>query len=152
MAYTEIKERNGRKYFYRVISIREGDKISKKRIYLGVNLSEKEISQKEQEADKPLNLERNANLLNRIRKKIAPVLAKSKIKRAGIFGSYALGEQKKDSDIDIVIEAPKNLGFGFAKIQFQLQDKLGRKVDLVTYKSLNSLIKERILNEEVRII
>ena len=39
MVYTEIKEKNKRKYYYRVKSIRNGKKISKKRKYLGVNLS-----------------------------------------------------------------------------------------------------------------
>ena len=39
-----------------------------------------------------------------IKRKIAPVLKRNGVKRAGIFGSYARGEQKKNSDIDILIE------------------------------------------------
>ena len=54
MPYTEIKEKNGKKYYYRVKSVRKGDKVNKERIYLGVNLSKKEISEKEIEADKEL--------------------------------------------------------------------------------------------------
>ncbi|MBI2451678.1 Fic family protein [Candidatus Pacearchaeota archaeon] len=54
MPYTEIKEKNGKKYYYRVKSIRRGDKISKKRVYLGVDLDKTQIYKKELEADKEL--------------------------------------------------------------------------------------------------
>ena len=55
MVYTEIKELRGRRYYYRVISIRRGDKVSKKRIYLGADLDKKEINMKEKDADLKLN-------------------------------------------------------------------------------------------------
>lgn len=55
MAYTEIQEKNGRKYYYRVRSIKKDKKVSKKKIYLGVDLSKEELMKKEKEADKRLN-------------------------------------------------------------------------------------------------
>jgi len=51
MPYTEIQERNGKKYYYRVQSIRKKDKVTKKRVYLGVDLAKKEIKSKENDAD-----------------------------------------------------------------------------------------------------
>ena len=90
--------------------------------------------------------------LKNIKKKIVEVLKKNKIARAGIFGSYARGEQKKNSDIDILIEPPKGMGFGFAGIQFELERKLKKKADLLTYKGLSPYLKERILKEEIKII
>ena len=54
MVYTEIKEKNGRKYYYRVLSVREGSKVQKKRVYLGVDLVKEQLSEKEGEADKEL--------------------------------------------------------------------------------------------------
>ena len=54
MPYTEIKEKNGKKYYYRVRSIRKGEKVNKERVYLGVNLDKKQISEKEIKADKEL--------------------------------------------------------------------------------------------------
>ena len=39
MAYTEIQRKKGKKYYYRVKSIKEGKKVRKKKIYLGVNLA-----------------------------------------------------------------------------------------------------------------
>ena len=74
--------------------------------------------------------------------------------RAGIFGSYARGEQKKGSDIDLLIEV-KGKKFSLLDLiglESELKKKLGKRVDLLTYNGINHLLRERILNEEVRII
>jgi len=54
MVYTEIKRKKGRKYYYRVKSVREGNKIKKERIYLGKDLDAKKLAESEKEADKKL--------------------------------------------------------------------------------------------------
>jgi len=54
MVYTEIKEKNKKKYYYRVRSSREGKKFNKERIYLGVNLRIGDLKKKEEQADKIL--------------------------------------------------------------------------------------------------
>jgi len=54
MTYTEIKQRNSRKYYYRVKSLRKGKKIEKQRIYLGANLTKEQLTQLEKNADKKL--------------------------------------------------------------------------------------------------
>ncbi|MCF7910493.1 nucleotidyltransferase family protein [Candidatus Pacearchaeota archaeon] len=90
--------------------------------------------------------------IENIKKKIIPILKKNNVVRAGIFGSYARGEQKKNSDIDILIKTSKPLGFKFAGIQFEIEKKINKKVDLLTYNSIHPLLRKRILKEEVRII
>lgn len=55
MSYTEIKERNGKNYFYRVVSVRKGEDVQKKREYLGVDLNKNELMEKEMDADLKLN-------------------------------------------------------------------------------------------------
>jgi len=90
--------------------------------------------------------------LNKIKNKIRKILRKNGVAKAGIFGSYARGEQKKNSDIDILIQPPKGIGFGFVGIQFELEEALKKKVDLLSYRAIHPLLKERILNEEIRII
>ena len=155
MVYTEIKERNRKRYFYRVLSIRKGNKVSKKRKYLGVDLSKQKLSLKEKEADKKFHLiikKKKERVLEKIKSKIIKILKKYKIKRAGIFGSYATGEQKKNSDIDILIEPTKHMGFKFVGIQLELQNKLKKKVDLVSYKGISPYLKDKILNQEIRIL
>ncbi|MEK6906156.1 MAG: Fic family protein [Nanoarchaeota archaeon] len=56
MVYTEIKNVKGKKYYYRVKSVRKGKKIEKERKYLGVDLNKKKLAEKEKEADKELVL------------------------------------------------------------------------------------------------
>jgi len=56
MAYTEIKQKNGKKYYYRVKSVKKRGKVGKERIYLGVDLSNVELKKKEREADGRLNV------------------------------------------------------------------------------------------------
>jgi len=56
MVHNEIQEKNGRKYYYRVKSIRNGKKVRKERIYLGVNLNKEQLKRKEKEADEKLNV------------------------------------------------------------------------------------------------
>jgi hypothetical protein len=154
MAYTEIQERNKKKYYYRVISVRKGKKVLKKRKYLGIDLSDKELNEKEKKADKNLCIKREIkkNVIEELKPKIIEILKKNKIKKAGIFGSYVRGEQKKNSDIDILIEPTKGMGLEFVGVKLELEDELGRKIDLVTYKGIHPLIKKKILKEEVRII
>ncbi len=49
--------------------------------------------------------------LKELKSKIRKVLKKHGVVRAGIFGSYARGEQKKNSDIDILVQTSKTNGF-----------------------------------------
>lgn len=155
MTYTEIKEINGKKYFYRVKSIRKGKKFKKQRIYIGKNLSEEELSLKEKEANIQLNFKKTGKKykeLDKIIPIIIKILKKNNVTRAGIFGSYAREEQKKDSDIDILIEPPKGIGFGFVGIQLELKNKLKKEVDLLSYNGIHHALKKSILKDEVRII
>jgi len=155
MTYTEIKERNGIKYYYRVRSIRNGKKFKKQRIYLGKDLLKKNLILKEREADNKLNIEKETKklkILNKIIPKIRRILKENKVKKAGIFGSYVTGQFNKKSDIDILVEPPKGIGFGFAGIELELEKKLKKKVDLVSYNGLSPYLKDKILSQEVRII
>ena len=89
---------------------------------------------------------------NKIKTQIIKILKKNGIKKASIFGSYARGEQKKGSDVDILIQPKKNMGFAFFGLEAELEEKLGKKVDLITYKSIHPYLKEYILRDEVRIL
>ncbi len=84
-------------------------------------------------------------------RKIVSILKKNGIIKAGIFGSYARGEAKKNSDIDILIEFNDSL-LTLVRMERELKESLGKKVDLVTYNGIHPLLKERILKEEIRII
>ena len=89
-----------------------------------------------------------------IKQKVIPILMKYKIKKAGLFGSYGRGEQKKESDVDLLVEIKdkKMSLLQFIHIKHELEEALGKKVDLVEYKLLRPEIKDIIAAEEVAVL
>lgn len=69
------------------------------------------------------------------------IKARFAVKRIGLFGSYARGEQKASSDIDILVEFEKPTFRNFMDLSFYLEDLFGREVDLVTVGGLHSRIR-----------
>ncbi len=70
------------------------------------------------------------------------------LKGIGIFGSYIKGEQKEKSDLDILVELDKPIGFvRFMRLENALSQLLGVQVEMVTRKSLKPHIGKRILQE-----
>lgn len=91
--------------------------------------------------------------IKRIGAKIMPILKKYGVTKAGIFGSYSRGEQKKKSDIDILVKIKESISLlDFVGLKLELEKKLKKKIDLVEYSTIKRRIKNRILNEEIRII
>ena len=73
-----------------------------------------------------------------------------KINRLGIFGSYIRGEQKQESDLDVLIdyeEVPSLITL--IEIENHLSELLGVKVDLVTRKGIKPQLRNYILKEVV---
>ncbi len=80
-----------------------------------------------------------------IKKKSIPVLKKYGIQSAAIFGSVARGEDRSDSDIDFLVKLGDPMGvYKFIGLKFDLQEVLGKNVDLVSEKSINKYIKPYI--------
>jgi len=94
---------------------------------------------------------KSSNEFKKLKPKIIKVLKKYNIARAGIFGSYAKGEQKRNSDLDILIEFSDSL-LKLVRLERELKNEINLKVDLLTYNGIHPLLRKRILNEEVRII
>ena len=75
-----------------------------------------------------------------------------KVKEIGIFGSVVRGEQKGTSDVDILVEFEKPIGFfTFLELEEYLSNLLGLKVDLVSKKALKPNIGRYILQEVIPI-
>ncbi len=94
-------------------------------------------------------------IINSLKKIIVPILKKNDVVEAGIFGSYARGEQKKGSDIDILIrynKKKKKSLLDLVGLKQELEEKLKKNIDLLTYDSINPLLKKYILTDEVKIL
>jgi predicted nucleotidyltransferase len=89
--------------------------------------------------------------LEKIKKKIRPVLKKYEIKKAGIFGSSVRSDSNVN-DIDLLVKIDRKISLlDFIGIKQELEDVLDIKVDLVEYDSLKPALKDDILKEEVTI-
>ena len=88
-----------------------------------------------------------------IKAKILPSLKQAGVKRSSLFGSYARGDEGGNSDIDILIEPPKTMSlFDLAGLKLDLEELLGKEVDIITYNSIHPLLKKYILKDQVKIL
>ena len=88
--------------------------------------------------------------INHIIQLIKPVLDKYGIRSASIVGSFAYGDHTTDSDIDLVVEIDKPISFlTFARIKIELEEVLGRKVDLLERSAIKSRLKQSLLSKEI---
>jgi predicted nucleotidyltransferase len=72
------------------------------------------------------------------------------VRNIRIFGSFARGDAHVDSDLDLLVEyVPGHGGFAFVEFCERVEDLLGRKVDVVTERSLHPLIRERVLSQAI---
>ena len=76
------------------------------------------------------------------------ILEKYKIERIGLFGSVMRGETKEQSDVDVLVKFKKGADlFDFMGLALFLEDKLERKVDIVSEAALRKELKKGILKE-----
>jgi uncharacterized protein len=72
------------------------------------------------------------------------------IRSMGVFGSYARGEQRDGSDVDVLVELDGNIDLiAYAGLQLELSDALGAAVDLVERQALRPRLASRVLAEVV---
>ena len=84
-------------------------------------------------------------ILNKLRD-LKPILSEEyAVKEIGIFGSYSNDEASDESDIDILVELHRPIGWEFFTLQLYLEGIFGKKVDLVTKNALKEQIRDRIL-------
>ncbi len=73
------------------------------------------------------------------------------VSSVAVFGSFARGEARPTSDVDILVEYSRPVGlFEFIRLKRFLEEILGRRVDLATADALKARHRERILKEAVR--
>ena len=91
-------------------------------------------------------------IVRALREMVPDLALRYSVKHLGVFGSYVRGEADEESDLDILVEFedPPTL-WEFIRLERELGDKLGVKVDLVMKKTLKPGIGEAILKEVVAV-
>lgn len=69
------------------------------------------------------------------------------IRRMALFGSWARGEAREDSDVDILVDVDPSIGLRFVDLGDELERALGRRVDLVSRRAIKPELWERIRPE-----
>ncbi|HEV2403242.1 MAG TPA: nucleotidyltransferase family protein [Candidatus Saccharimonadales bacterium] len=81
------------------------------------------------------------------------ILRKHRVLHASIFGSYARGEARADSDLDVLVSyAPGVSLFGHFDLRDELEKYSGKKVDVVSDRALSRHIRPYIEKEKVSIL
>jgi len=81
-------------------------------------------------------------------KELKPILYQNySVKEIGLFGSFSEGDFSEESDIDILVELEKPIGWKFFSLELYLEHIFKRKIDLVTKNALKDQIKDNILKQ-----
>lgn len=81
-------------------------------------------------------------------KELKPALRQEfAVKKIGLFGSFSTGTPSEDSDIDILVELERPIGWRFFTLELYLEGIFKRKIDLVTKNALKDAIKDQILQQ-----
>lgn len=71
-----------------------------------------------------------------------------KIKKVSLFGSYLHGTADEESDVDLLVELDRGVGFfTLARIRRDIADRSNKNIDLVTADALSKYFRERVINE-----
>jgi len=90
------------------------------------------------------------DLLKAKREEILHVCAKYGARNVRVFGSLARGEADEQSDIDFLVEMePGRSLLDLGGLQYELEQLLCRRVDVVTERGLRARIRERVLREAI---
>ncbi len=91
-------------------------------------------------------------LLESKREAVLDLARRYGVTRVRVFGSMAREDATEESDVDLLVDVGEaTTGFGLGGLLMDLQDLLGRRVDLVTEQALHPSIRESILSEAVRL-
>jgi predicted nucleotidyltransferase len=81
---------------------------------------------------------------------ILTIAARHGVRRVRVFGSFARGDAGPDSDIDLLIEAgPQTPPWFPGGLLVDLEEELGRRVDVAEESTLHPLVRDRVLHEAI---
>ena len=89
----------------------------------------------------------------KINQTVKSTLGKYNLKSAAIFGSYARGEENENSDLDILISLKRDMNLlDIIGIEQELEDILGKKVQIITERSIKPRLREYIYRDLIQVI
>jgi len=88
-----------------------------------------------------------------VRAKSIPILRRHGARRAGLFGSVVRGDERDGSDVDFLVELGEEQSLlDVIGLKQELEEVLGRPVDVVEYDAVKAAIRDRVMKEQVPIL
>jgi uncharacterized protein len=84
------------------------------------------------------------SLIRKLQQVKPELIEKYSVKTLGYFGSYADGSMTEQSDIDILVDFSKPVGYEFFRVQEELEKVFKKRIDLVTPSAIRPQLKESI--------
>ena len=91
-----------------------------------------------------------AELLERLRE-LKPWLEEQGIVNPRLYGSFARDEAHDGSDVDLLVDLSKPLGFEYFGVMLDLGDRLGRRVEFARETAMHRLVKENALRDAIAV-
>jgi hypothetical protein len=83
-------------------------------------------------------------IIGTLRRHRAQLSARYPIRRLALFGSWARGEARADSDVDVLVDVDGSIGLRFVELAEEIERALGRRVDLVSRRAIRPSLWKRI--------
>jgi len=97
---------------------------------------------------KQIQVTSREEVLGMLREALPELRERYGVKRLALYGSFAHGQPGPESDVDLLVELERPLGLAFVNLVYDLEYKLGRKVELLTFDTLK-LDQERPRYQEI---
>ena len=86
----------------------------------------------------------SAEILATLREQHSALSRRYPIQRMALFGSWARGDAREDSDVDILVDVDPSIGLRFVELGDELEKALGRRVDLISRRAVKPSLWQRI--------
>jgi len=86
-------------------------------------------------------------IINKLKELKPKLYQEYSVRQIGLFGSFSDNSANEESDIDLIVDLEKPIGWKFFSLEIYLEQVFGRKIDLITKNALKSQIKDQILNQ-----
>ncbi|OGV73831.1 MAG: hypothetical protein A3K19_24650 [Lentisphaerae bacterium RIFOXYB12_FULL_65_16] len=84
------------------------------------------------------------HILETLRSAKSELETRFRVHRLGLFGSYARGDNRPDSDVDILVDVDPSIGLDFVSLADRIEELLGTSVDVVSTRALKARNRDSI--------